>query len=321
MSMTPHRWALLWSSVVLAGSTTSCGRTHGSSPQFSVPPLEVVLSEPVLWRDPAQEPAFQTEDNFLHLYDDEVEGLTARARRNTSYESWINEALDRVGVDLHYRVIVTEDFRLSGWLESVAGGVTGHELIVLDGKLLDILLEYSTFIALWERGDIRRDPVEAVDEIVLLHNDFLGETTGGFLYRYWDVDLDVALRADTHFLRFVSALVYHEFGHLYLGHVLAALRRDGDLETLRPPDPIDEDDADLVSGMLVAKAGRDLFSAQELLDVMCFALEQRFDRNLTYWDVLSPGFQDASPGGGYSSLSFRKQTVLEGFDRYAWQNF
>lgn len=53
---------------------------------------------------------------------------------------------------------------------SMGGGVTGHNLIYVDGKLLDILEEYSNFLAVSATTRFNPDPRDVLNQIVADHS-------------------------------------------------------------------------------------------------------------------------------------------------------
>lgn len=289
---------------------------HGPRPAEEPVPLERALGSDSLLQDPnLGRPGVRDELDLID-YDAFLESLSFVAGINTLYDPWMNDLLDRVSISTRVRVNVVEDFRHLPDLEAIPGAATGHRLILLDGKLLDALLEYATFLALYERGLEVRDPVAAADEIIFLHNDFLGATTGGFLYPFFEMPGRIQADAESIFLAFAGTLLYQEFGHIFLLHTRDALRELGALDFVNQPLRFEEDRADLIAGMLSSKAGCDLALSIETLDLWTFYAIQREDRNFFYDEVLSPVYQSALLFEQFSPLTARKSRLARGFDRF-----
>jgi hypothetical protein len=279
-------------------------------------PLEEGLGGGTLLRDPNHRPPSFGDELDLLDYDDALRELAFRAGINSAHDFWVNQLLDRVRISLRVEVLVVEDFRLRPELEYLLGAATGHEVILLDGKLLDALLEYSTFLALYEEGLTGRDPVAAADEIVFFHNDLLGATTGGFTYPFFEMPLDIQLHAETIFLGFLGTILYHEFGHVWFYHTADALRELGSFRVVNEPLRYEEDEADLVAGMLLRRADCDLALGVEAMDLWTFFLLQRLQRDFVYDLVLSTVYQNSLLFENLSELVIRKSRLITGYQRF-----
>ena len=293
----------------------ACSRSSGSS-HHSFVRLEASLGQAEIVRDPNGAGPDGVELSRLGVYDDALEDLARQSGFNLFYDGILETLRVQVGIDPRYCIVVANDFRDSLFLEGEVGGVAGDCVLLLDGKLLDVLLEYATYLTLVDIGFVVDDSIAAVDEIVFLHNGVSGATTGGFLYRYGSLPLQVRPQAEFYLLNLLQTVFYHQFGHLYLDHTLAALRDLGSLDPVVPRLEGEEDDADLVAGMLVRKANGDLFRALEVIDIVTFFVLQRFEPDFTYGEVFDPAYQDTEVLPPLASIAVRRQLVTDGFRRF-----
>ena len=253
----------------------------------------------------------------LFHYDAALESLAFDIGLNHAYDIDLDWLCYATEMDPRYRFLVVSDLRAHPQLAYVAGGVAGDELVILDGKLLDILLEYAVFLALYDVGIVDRDPEEAVDEIGYLHNGWIGATTEGFLYRYNDLDFQLQLTADWYLRSLMSSIVLNKFAHMFHYHSLAALRDLGYLEPLVFPTATEVDDADIAAGMLVRKIETNLALAIEAIDILAFYAIQRFEVDVTYFLILSPAFQEQPLSDSWFPLITRKDALYWGHERFA----
>ena len=301
-------------------SVLAAGCSHGSSHRSPAPPPPIALEEAVaahpLLRDPvAPRPSSHERDSLEH-YDLDLDGLLYATGWNDAHNHFVALAADRAGFDHSLHIDVAGDFRYVDALWDVDAGIAGNRRIVLDGKRLDLLLEIAVFFTLYDFHIVDRDPVDAIDEIVFLHHEWLGPTTDGFLYCYCELYPEEARYADDLFVDLVAAMLYSEFGHVFFRHLLEELRWHAWLELPQLFAGDLEDEATHLSGMLLAKTGSDLGLALDLVDIAAFAEEQRWDRGFTFWNALASGFQSRRPGPGRASPIERKDLVYDGHHRY-----
>lgn len=314
-----HRRPAAPSALFAALSLSACGHPHHAPSVPPPPPVileEAVATWPVFRHPDSPLPSFAERDVLEH-HDDSLDLLLEAVGHNHAYDFLLDEAADRAGLDRAVRIDVGEDFRWSDSTFDAAGAVSGDRRLVLDGKFLDALGEISVFLVLRDHGFEWRDVDEAIDEIVFLHQDYYGATTEGFLYRYADLDSFEAAEADELLIQLLAPILDAAFGDVFLRHALLDLRRDGFVSLPLALHAHEQLDADQVAGMLVRKADGSLDLALGALDILAYALEQRFDRDFTYFDAQEPWFQWSMGRGGQPAPTERKEWLRNGERRYA----
>jgi hypothetical protein len=310
------KWQLALLAVTLLASACHKSRRSASFTSNHSIAEEEALASSVILRDPNHPGASFNEHHELNNYDVELQLETLDAGYQPYYQYYLELARRDAGIDGSVLIEVAEDFRFNVHLDDRAGAVAGHSYILVDGKFLDALWEISSFLAMSDLGLVYRDWVEAFDEVIYLHQQVLGSTQLAFLYPFEVLDSYGQELAEAYFLTYVSALLYQEFGHLFYRHALENLRRDGFLEPLAETHYLQEDRADVISGMLLAKVGHPVELAVEMWDLLTFFYIQRFDPAVTYDQILEPSFQDGFVVEDGNTLTERKYQVIYGYDRY-----
>lgn len=234
-----------------------------------------------------------------------------------SYDNRMNALLTRVGISATFSAYVATDLRLAGL--SYGGGVTTHRVLVLDGKFLDILHEYAVYLALSDIGLVIVSPEIALDGIVPMHNAIFGAVPQGVIYTQAFLALigvDVSAAVEQYFSTLTASILFHEFGHLFLWHMLDRLRTNaGFFPPNNPFVAFAEDDADIVSGMLLKKAGRPSGLLDDCMVIMAYYTAQRTNSSIRLADILAPSFYNMA-AAGYSSLSGRIQRMASAYAQF-----
>jgi hypothetical protein len=198
------------------------------------------------------------------------------------------------------------------------GGVATNAVIVLDGKLLDLMADVANGIALVETGRLQATISQVVDAAAAQQlafgrycaaSDPLSFPDGALTQAERDRGVEV-------FAQLVGGLLFHEFGHIWNWHTLAGLRD----QILFPSGGFFrytsalEDNADLIAGVLSAKAGHDPSLTKLTYDLMTFTyFYRRAPLQTTFAAVQSweTQYQQSSPT--YSSLATRKALIDAGY--------
>ncbi|MCZ6463633.1 MAG: hypothetical protein O7A09_04780 [Proteobacteria bacterium] len=299
--------------VLFLAACKGSGGGDGDDDRIQIP-LEVSLAADPISRDPNHSNPTPFEQVSLDALDDSLAAL-ADAFPYADYDAAGDFLLDAVDVDPGPNGQVLTDFRDAGLL--FGGGAAGHDVLVLDGKFLDILSEYATFLALRQTGQDLTDPEDALDTIVVSHNASPVTNPDGITWLVDDLDAPTLAISNDLFSALMGGVLYHEFGHVYLFHVLDSLRDNNMLMPgldLQPTEA--EDAADTVAGMLIAKAGLDLATLLEMFDILAYYSIQQVAPDTRIADILDPDFQNLSLDGEHSSVAERKQLASDGYDTF-----
>lgn len=202
------------------------------------------------------------------------------------------------------------------------GGVTADQLLVLDGKLLDMFADIANGLALRESARLSASVAQVVDAAAGLQLSFSRFCAASDPLAFPDAALTAAEleRAVEIFTQLTGGIFFHEFGHVWGWHALLRLR-DGLLSPgggFFSYTSAIEDNADLTSGILGAKAGHDLAFAQMAYDLMAFVYFYRqAPGSLSFADTQTWNAQYGRTSPTYSSLAARKQ--LLGLGAAAWE--
>lgn len=202
------------------------------------------------------------------------------------------------------------------------GGVAGDRVIHLDGKLLDLMAEVSNALALIDSGRLTATLTQVVDAAAAQQMNFSNFCRAADPIAFPDSALSLAEqdRAVEYFTQLVGGIYFHEFGHVWGWHSLARIRD----QYLAPQGSffsytsVIEDNADLTSGILNAKAGHSASVTKLMIDLMAFQYFYRRNpgfvsfANVQGWSVQ---YQQTSPT--HSSLAGRKGTIDVGYSAWA----
>ncbi len=217
----PHlRLAALALAALFLTACPNTGGGDGDDDEIQIP-LEAALAGDPISRDPNHSKPTPFEQVSLDVLDDSLAAL-ADAFPYDAYDAAGDFLLDAVDVDPGPNGQVLTDFRDAGLL--FGGGAAGHDVLILDGKFLDILSEYATFLALSQTGQDLTDPEDALDTIVVSHNASPMTNSGGITWMVDDLDAPTLAISNDIFSALMGGVLYHEFGHVYLFHVLDGLR-------------------------------------------------------------------------------------------------
>lgn len=273
------------------------------------------LSQGQLTRSPCAPVANADEANFLAQQD--ARNLAPIAL-TAAYAPLLDELLRRASISAPRVVFgVATDLQTA---YPIGGGVTGHDFVLVDGKFLDILSEYSVYLAMVDFGFTDFERSEALSLIVPLHNAQAGVNLAPQFFLYDELSPDAQAWAAEIMLSLAAFILYHEYGHYYLASALEKTQRAA---AGLPPEFIYdndfEDDADEVSGMLTAKALLFEPLAEDAIDLMAFQLMNRQYFVSDIAEVEESYSAQLTEGFGYSSLATRKQTFSGAFQHYAAQ--
>jgi|GEM_PF-3592298 len=252
----------------------------------------------------------------LHVLFSADNSATQYAVSSGAYVISFDNLVNIVGVKANFNFWVESDFRTNIVASNIGGGYTGHSYVALDGKFIDMLNEIANYQAMFETSATFDSFFSAVDKVVWYHNSGIGS----FLeccYPLANLTQEQREISDRYFFSMMGALLYHEFAHYYLYHMLDRVRGQLDPSGLVLYSSANEDDADFLAGVLTAKAGLDPIAAQLLFDLMVYYMGQRLGFYLSFSQVTSSAFvQFLNTSPNYSALATRKQNFLNGYNSY-----
>ncbi|MHC4470864.1 MAG: hypothetical protein ACYTDY_09085 [Planctomycetota bacterium] len=267
-----------------------------------------VLAQSAISRDPRWPDPTLFESQILAGNDVQILSGALAVPGYDAYDETVDRLLARAGILGNIEFITVTRFPDS-W--GAIGGLAGHDILLLDGKYLDILREYANAQARFRLSFI--PPL--IDEIVENHNATLQPNPDGYVYRTSDLDDVERQRADRIFESLAGLIVYHEFGHYFLYHQLKRLRESASpLAFFNPLTRFAESQADIVAGILASKVGLDELLAQQAYDILGLYGNDRQNPALNIADILSPAFQQRDTGP-YESLADRKILMRSGYYR------
>lgn len=290
---------------VTAPSSTGSGQSCQDNPE-EVGTAE--LGESAVSRD-ACEFATQNEIAWCESQD----GLLASFPKTPIWNGAIGRLKQQAGIDDAVEIDVVPDLQT---LVSAGGGATGTGLVVVDGKFLDILFEYAHYVAMAENGETSDPVISALDGIVAYHDALSGQNVPPGYYAAQSPEAQDA--AVAHFDSFAGAILYHEFGHYWSWACIDSVRFQYAVGTgiYYWPSKV-EDDADLISGVLSAKAGHAQADAIAMIDLMAFYTLYRQRYVQSFADVEAAYIQYVQMAQNYSSLAGRKQLIQQGYADWA----
>lgn len=261
---------------------------------------------------------FGDEAWLLYTVDLNLDLATAPALLPGRYAQTLQRLRTRTG-------ITGDDTRVVSDLACTAmpfgGGIAGDRVIVLDGKLLDVMAEVANGIALRESGRLAATDAQIVDAAAAAQLGFAFFCRAADPIAFPDAVLDSREfeRAVEIFAQLAGGIYFHEFGHVWGWHALLRLRDQAFVQgRVFGYSSAIEDNADLTAGILSAKAGHDARWPRMMFDLMSFTFMYRRQPGwVGYADVQTwaAQFQQLSPT--YSPLAQRKQWVDLGYA--AWQ--
>ncbi|MBZ4333521.1 hypothetical protein [Corallococcus sp. AS-1-12] len=203
-------------------------------------------------------------------------------------------------------------------LKPAGGGVTGHLIVVMDGKFFDILTEYTNYLAAHDTGLTTTGRVPAVNAIVASHNSIRGGAAPQSLFPTAALDSYARKRARHYLLDYAGAILAHEFGHFWAWGCVDQLRmQSASANGFYIYPAMVENDADFITGALTAKSGHDLTRAQEMIDLMAYYALQRQSPSASILDIeVSYDQQFRQQYPTYESLAGRKQLIAQGYNAY-----
>lgn len=201
------------------------------------------------------------------------------------------------------------------------GGVGGNDVMILDGKFLDLMAEVANGLALRESGRVATPLDAIVDQAAAAQMSFPLFCRASDPIAFPDnvltpQELDRSVEI---FTQLTGGTFYHEFGHVWGRHRLLMLRD----QLLAPGGGFFsytsaiEDNADLTSGILSAKAGHAAEYPKLTYDLLTFSFfARRAPGTVVYANVNSWQVQYQQNSPTYSSLATRKSTIDLGYS--AW---
>jgi hypothetical protein len=301
----------------IAGSSLTTYGWIDDSPKALVKQLRA----PALYKDPTQIPPSTLEEGELLDLSLELANNLPASESHPTAGQIAKIVADAAGISTWLPITVVQDFRTVPYLSNsgLAGAIALHDVVVVDGKFVDILLEYSVYLALLQTDSTDVGEFEAVDKIAAAHLNHYG-TVPAFYYPMDQLSPEQETLAIYNFLSAFAAVLYHELGHLYLYHGLDAIRA-GDTSTqsddvLITRTPVREDDADLSAGILLARAGFDEMRGTAMLDLLAFFVGLQTGEFTTSTEVVADFQQTLVSGLTYSSLAQRKSNLARGYRVY-----
>lgn len=265
-----------------------------------------VLKSDNLLRDPLQIPPSSEEENLAQFNDDSRKNNGGLVFFRPPVGSTI---LSNAGVSELAPLFVEDDLRLNQVLNSIGGGHAGHTYFSIDGKFVDILSEIANWVYYRDNGQLAPgyENIDlAIDAIMSCHLPSIGRVNA-CTFPYTE-------NASYIYESLYAAIVYHEFAHYFLMHVVDMQRANLFYDTSTLFTSIQEDDADFIAGALQAKAGYDLVLGQDMFDMMTLYSMLKSGIFITYTG-LNQNFQlqFTSNSPAYSPLSVRKQNFARGY--------
>lgn len=246
--------------------------------------------------------------------------LDANLKRSAQYKTRYGTQLSRVMSNAEFQnnvsVYIEDDMRFNLSVSGFIGGYTGHNVIALDGKFIDILWEVSTYLAGAEAGLYSMTKDQAVSQIVKALNQKKGYLGEQVFFRQ-SLNANSILRADYFFESLAAGILYHEYGHYYHYHALDHQRAANTADEARVShSSFNEDQADEVAGMLLAKAGYDVALGSEMLDMMAYYGLNREVPSANYSDVTENAVFQNTSYKMYSSYADRKARMKQSATAY-----
>lgn len=268
---------------------------------------------PVVNRDTTQSPPTINEASKLN-YLDSLLNYTLNNSSRYTYESIAYSILRRASIKLDIPLYIDNDFRDSRF--PFGGGVTGHSKIIIDGKFIDILYEISAYMAAYDNFIIYENIIEATNAVVQAQNYDRG-FQAYYIYDRQYLSETANNTADKYFEELFSAIIFHEFGHYYLYHMLDTIRVENTAYSVMLSYSTQREDAcDYIAGVLMKKAGYSTSArGGVMMDIMAYYILKRSNYLLSFSDIiLGQEIQYTQLSSLYSSLSVRKENLRRGFE-------
>jgi len=295
------------------GSTPTCVATdpEGSAVRalkldnITKDPCQIELSQATLLGS-NMDAQFLAQVNFTPIYD----GAISRLKQQVGMSPTVNI---RVVTDL-------------ACFEPAGGGMTGLNIVTVDGKFLDILSEYANYRALAESRIFAESTLAslgqnaAINHIVSYHQLYPCNNAPAAYYPSSLLSTTTASRATQIFDSLAGAIMYHEYGH-YWAHALSdSILDQAFFSQFTPYGYInvyparEENDADFVAGILSHKSGHDLSLSEEMIDLMAFYMYFRQGGVTDIAQVENSYLaQFVQQNPKYSSLAARKSIIQHGY--------
>ena len=158
---------------------------------------------------------------------------------------------------------------------------------------------------------------QAVKEIVSMHNANYGGNVEECCYPLGELTDAEEEISNEYFWSMFGAVYYHEYAHYYLYAILDFLRGQFDISGIVLYTSAIEDDADYMSGVLIAKAGLNREVAKLEFELMTYYWGRRNGLYDEFSEVPSDAvIQFTKISSAYSPLATRKANFSNGYDRY-----
>lgn len=202
------------------------------------------------------------------------------------------------------------------------GGVAADTVIVIDGKMLDLMADVANGLAMRESGRLSLSIPQIVDSAASQQMSFARFCTTSDPLAFPDAALSSqeSSRAVEIFTQFLGGVFFHEFGHTWNWHSLFKLRENifvpgGGFSSYTSAV---EDNADIIAGILSGKSGHDIALVKVSFDLMAFSyLYRRSPGSYSFNNTTSWQSQYSQTSPNYSSLAARKSLLDVGF--IGWQ--
>ncbi|MFA5936238.1 MAG: hypothetical protein WC787_05310 [Patescibacteria group bacterium] len=267
------------------------------------------LAETTIDRDACE---FPQQDEIAICQQQDQQGVN-QIPYSDIFQPAIETLRNRAGISSSVPIYAVVDLQS---IVSIGGGVTGHGLVLVDGKFLEILFEVASYIAMFNAGETADDYITAYDSIVSYHNSYPGQTM--LLGMYYTESQAVMAETNELFYMLAGAILYHEYAHYWswvcIDQLRAQLNGGGILNYW--PSKF-EDDADIIAGVLTGKAGHPVVYAMLTMDLMAFYYLQRQGYAQSFARIESDYNQYMQSSPNYSSLATRKNLIQRGWDDWA----
>ncbi len=241
---------------------------------------------------------------------------TIVARR---YESSLVELVRRANIARAF-VYVSSDLACTS--SPFGGGVAADTVIVIDGKMLDLMADVANGLAMRESGRLSLTIPQVVDLAAAQQMSFsrFCTTTNPLAFPDARLSSQEFNRSVEMFTQFLGGVFFHEFGHTWNWHSLFKLRENAFVPGggFSSYTSAVEDNADLIAGVLSAKAGHDPALVKMSFDLMAFSyFYRRSPGSYSFNNTTSWQSQYSQTSPNYSSLAARKSLLDAGFS--GWQ--
>jgi hypothetical protein len=282
----------------------------------------ILLSSEYITRDPTLDTPNNNVIELLDSYDSLISSYIVPYEKFTQP---ITAMLDEIGIVVPLlKVDIEQNFFNSGF--EVLGGTAGLNAIYLDGKYLDILQDFSNYLALHDLSPIH--PLGSMDGLIielLVEYHFSSPLKVQYKYPVESLNSEQAQSSIDIFNGISSFILYHEFSHLYFYHAVSNFQLiENAVNQMLSNKKIshisftseNEDLADLFAGMLLKRSQNSIVHANIGLDVMTYIGYFLTSDIEKFEYIYDESFIQNNSSELYSNLTLRRGLVLFGYNSY-----